>query len=119
MTLTLGKSATATRGGALSLEWRADGSVWAMWGEGERGGSVSPGCAGAVGPGEPGAVVGVRGLTERWNDGMMEWLFVPSFHHSIIPSFLASPAKHRLPFIDLVRHEQLPPAIHALLAAPA
>src|SRR5205809_76993 len=33
MTLTLGKSATATRGGALSLEWRADGSLWAMWGE--------------------------------------------------------------------------------------
>src|SRR5206468_9692241 len=40
MTLTLGKSATATRGGALSLEWRADGSLWAMWGEEERAVSV-------------------------------------------------------------------------------
>jgi len=40
MTLTLGKSATATRGGALSLEWRVDGSLWAMWGEEERAVSV-------------------------------------------------------------------------------
>lgn len=34
MTLTLGKSATATR--PLSLEWRADGSLWAAKGEEER-----------------------------------------------------------------------------------
>src|SRR6266566_4872653 len=40
MTLTLGKSATATWGEALSLEWRADGSLWAMWGEEERAVSV-------------------------------------------------------------------------------
>jgi len=40
MTLTLGKSATATRGGALSLEWRADGSLWAMRGDEERAVSV-------------------------------------------------------------------------------
>jgi len=38
MTLTLGKSATVTR--ALTLEWRADGSLWAMWGEQERAVSV-------------------------------------------------------------------------------
>ena len=36
MTLTLGKSATATRGGALSLEWRADGSLWAVRDDEER-----------------------------------------------------------------------------------
>src|SRR6266581_5545324 len=40
MTLTLGKSATATRGEALSLEWRADGSLWAVRGEEERAVSV-------------------------------------------------------------------------------
>ena len=40
MTLTLGKSATATRGSALSLEWRADGSLWATRGEEERAVSV-------------------------------------------------------------------------------
>ncbi|HLZ44356.1 MAG TPA: DUF1854 domain-containing protein [Gemmatimonadales bacterium] len=34
MTLTMGKSATATR--ALSLEWRADGSLWATKDEEER-----------------------------------------------------------------------------------
>src|SRR6058998_1852180 len=38
MTLTLGNSATVTR--ALSLEWRADGSLWAMRGEDERAVSV-------------------------------------------------------------------------------
>src|SRR5262245_21084734 len=38
MTLTLGKSATATRG--LALEWRADGSLWAMKGEEESAVSV-------------------------------------------------------------------------------
>jgi len=38
MTLTLGKSATVTR--ALTLEWRADSSLWAMWGEQERAVSV-------------------------------------------------------------------------------
>ena len=38
MTLTLGRSATATR--ALRLEWRADGSLWAMRGEDERAVSV-------------------------------------------------------------------------------
>jgi len=38
MTLTLGKSATATR--ALTLEWRADGSLWAIRGEEERAVSV-------------------------------------------------------------------------------
>ena len=40
MTLTLGRSATATRGGALTLEWRADGSLWALKGEEERAVSV-------------------------------------------------------------------------------
>src|SRR6267154_6784344 len=40
MTLTLGKSATATRGSALTLEWRADGSLWAMRGDEERAVSV-------------------------------------------------------------------------------
>lgn len=34
MTLTIGKSATVTR--ALTLEWRADGSLWAATGEEER-----------------------------------------------------------------------------------
>jgi hypothetical protein len=34
MTLTLGKSATVTR--ALALEWRADGSLWAIRGDEER-----------------------------------------------------------------------------------
>ncbi|PYO94907.1 MAG: hypothetical protein DMD62_04025 [Gemmatimonadetes bacterium] len=38
MTLTLGKSATVTR--ALTLEWRADGSLWAVRGEEERAVSV-------------------------------------------------------------------------------
>jgi hypothetical protein len=38
MTLTLGKSATATR--ALTLEWRADGSLWALRDEQERAVSV-------------------------------------------------------------------------------
>ncbi len=38
MTLTLGKSATVTR--ALTLEWRADGSLWAMKEEEERAVSV-------------------------------------------------------------------------------
>lgn len=38
MTLTIGKSATATR--ALTLEWRADGSLWAIRGEEERAVSV-------------------------------------------------------------------------------
>lgn len=38
MTLTLGKSATATR--ALTLEWRADGSMWAVRGAEERAVSV-------------------------------------------------------------------------------
>ncbi len=38
MTLTLGKAATATR--ALTLEWRADGSLWAVRGEEERAVSV-------------------------------------------------------------------------------
>jgi hypothetical protein len=38
MTLTLGKSATVTR--AFALEWRADGSLWAMKGEEERAVSV-------------------------------------------------------------------------------
>ena len=38
MTLTMGKSATVTR--ALTLEWRADGSLWAMKGEEERAVSV-------------------------------------------------------------------------------
>jgi Domain of unknown function (DUF1854) len=38
MTLTLGKSATATR--ALTLEWRADGSLWAIRGDEERAVSV-------------------------------------------------------------------------------
>jgi len=40
MTLTLGRSAPATRGGALTLEWRADGSLWALKGEEERAVSV-------------------------------------------------------------------------------
>ncbi|HKA57845.1 MAG TPA: DUF1854 domain-containing protein [Gemmatimonadales bacterium] len=35
MTLTFGKSATATRA-ELTLEWRADGSLWAVRGEEER-----------------------------------------------------------------------------------
>jgi len=34
MTLTLGKSATVTR--ALTLEWRADGSLWAVRDDEER-----------------------------------------------------------------------------------
>jgi len=38
MTLTLGNSATVTR--ALTLEWRADGSLWAVRGEEERAVSV-------------------------------------------------------------------------------
>ena len=38
MTLTLGKVASATR--ALTLEWRADGSLWAVRGEEERAVSV-------------------------------------------------------------------------------
>jgi uncharacterized protein DUF1854 len=38
MTLTLGKSATATR--ALTLEWRADGSLWAVRGDEEKAVSV-------------------------------------------------------------------------------
>lgn len=38
MTLTLGKSATATR--ALTLEWRADGSLWAVRDDEERAVSV-------------------------------------------------------------------------------
>jgi len=38
MTLTMGKSATATR--ALTLEWRADGSLWAVRGDEERAVSV-------------------------------------------------------------------------------
>ena len=38
MTLTLGNSATVTR--ALALEWRADGSLWAVKGEEERAVSV-------------------------------------------------------------------------------
>ena len=36
MTLTFGKSATATRAVELALEWRADGSLWATKGEEER-----------------------------------------------------------------------------------
>ena len=41
MTLTLGKSATVTRAsGALTLEWRADGSLWAVRGEEEKAVSV-------------------------------------------------------------------------------
>lgn len=40
MTLTMGKSATATRVGTLTLEWRADGSLWAIRGEHERAVSV-------------------------------------------------------------------------------
>ena len=38
MTLTFGNSATVTR--ALTLEWRADGSLWAMRGDEERAVSV-------------------------------------------------------------------------------
>ena len=38
MTLTFGRSATVTR--ALTLEWRADGSLWAMKGEEEQAVSV-------------------------------------------------------------------------------
>ena len=38
MTLTFGNSATVTR--ALTLEWRADGSLWAVRGEEERAVSV-------------------------------------------------------------------------------
>ena len=41
MTLTVSKSATAARaGGALTLEWRADGSLWAVRGEEEKAVSV-------------------------------------------------------------------------------
>jgi hypothetical protein len=40
MTLTMGKSATATRAGGLTLEWRADGSLWAVRGEDEKAVSV-------------------------------------------------------------------------------
>ena len=40
MTLTFGKSATATRVGSLTLEWRADGSLWAMRGDEEQAVSV-------------------------------------------------------------------------------
>src|SRR6266550_4643619 len=53
-------------------------------------------------------------MMEWWNDGMVERGKVV---HSIIPSLLASPTKHRLPQVDRVRHDQLPPAVHALLAA--
>ena len=39
MTLTIGKSATVTR--ALTLEWRADGSLWAVRGGGDEESAVS------------------------------------------------------------------------------